>query len=245
MRLTSLLFEVIEEPSRQTPKSISQLGVAANPDKDSAVGVKNIMAVYNDVTPEERDYWGRWYHHAKADVQELADEFQLPYEKVAAITAVLSPGNKWKLNLLASRRILEKAAKINSYPKNIEKANAILDEPDVSKCKSYILGPKVNAFFSSLMDPDAFMSEMVLDSHAINIWLGDKLSIQDTPTIKGQLRSKMVADYNAAAKQLGVSVQSLQAVTWYIWKFSSNNLPAAPLSSNFGMRLNLLKGLNK
>jgi len=30
----------------------------------------------------------------------------------------------------------------------------------------------------------------------------------------------MIADYKEAAKQLGVTVQAVQGVTWYIWKTS-------------------------
>lgn len=241
--LLSILFEVVEEPTRANPKSLSDLGVVKNTEKDSLVGTQNVISVYSDATPEERDYWGKWYHHAKSDVQEIADEYQLPYEQVAAAVAVLSPGNKWKLNLGACRRVLDKAEKVNAYPANIVKANLIFDETDASRWKTYITGPKVSAFFRSLMEPDAFANDMVLDSHAINIWLGDKLNLKDTPTISAPLRQKMLTDYAAAAKKLGISSQSLQAVTWYIWKFSSNNLPPAPLSKNPGVKINLLRGL--
>ena len=35
-------------------------------------------------------------------------------------------------------------------------------------------------------------------------------------------RESMVEDYKKAAAELGIPVQSLQAVTWYIWKYTTN-----------------------
>ena len=204
----------ITEPKRSS-LSLDQLGL-----KPSG-GIHNIVAVYNQATPEEKEYWGRWYHNAKQDVQDIADRFDIPFPVVAAITAVLSPGNRWSSNLVATERILAGINKINSYPRQIARAKEILRTGDVS----LVTGPKVTVFFHSLMNPKEVEKHMVLDGHAINIWKGEKTRLKGLKTPTGVLRDQMVQDYQAASKELGVPVQAVQAVTWYIWKYTDKKSP--------------------
>jgi len=218
MKLYPILFEVIVEPKRKNPKTISQLGIQL--DK----GIDNIKAVYNEALPEEKDYWGRWYYNAKQDVQELADKYGINFPVMAAVTAVLSPGNKWLGNLTAAERVVRRfkdttlEIKINAYGRNIVKALKILETGDLG----LVTGPKVSVFFKSLVDPESVADDLVLDSHAINIWRGLKRNLKQTEKPSIETRQKMVADYKQAASELGVRVQALQAITWYIWKYTTN-----------------------
>lgn len=211
--------EVINEPKRKSPKDIVQLGIEKNG------GVKNIVAVYNEATPEEKEYWGKWYHHAKENVQELAKKYNLPFPITAAVVAVLSPGNKWKNNLLAADRLLGNNANpseppkvISGYPRQIARAQDILNSGDVGK----VTGPKVTVFFQSLLSPETVEKHLVLDGHAINIWRGEKPNLKQISMPNKAERQKMLEDYQAAAEQLGVPVQAIQAVTWYIWKYTND-----------------------
>jgi len=216
--------EVIVEPKRKNPKNITQLGITL--DK----GVENIKAVYSEATPEEKEYWGRWYYNAKNDVQEIADKNEINFPVMAAVTAVLSPGNKWLGNLLAAERVIKKfkdpsiQIKINAYPKQIQRALQILETGNIG----LVTGPKVSVFFKSLLDPESVAHDLVLDSHAINIWRGIKRNIKQTEKPSLKTREKMVEDYKKAASELGIPVQSLQAVTWYIWKYTTD----APIVPN-------------
>ena len=208
------LDEIIDEPKRAEPKTIKQLGVRKN------AGVKNIIAVYNDATPEEKDYWGKWYHHAKENVQELATKYGINFPVMAAVVAVLSPGNKWALNLYAAERTVQSMSdpsitRINAYPRQVQRAKEILETGNIG----LVTGPKVSVFFKSLLDPSSVERELVLDSHAINIWRGAKLQLRATTLPTKLERIKMVEDYQKAAEQLGVPVQAVQAVTWYVWKY--------------------------
>lgn len=90
---------VTEEPKRPS-MTMGELKLAPNG------GVENILAVLNRATPEEIDYWGRWYSHAKEDVEALASKNSVPFEIAAAVVAVLSPGNKWFMNLRAADLVL-------------------------------------------------------------------------------------------------------------------------------------------
>lgn len=202
----STLPEVHEPPRPGSPK--------AQDIARSGAGVQNILAVLQQATPEEREFWGRWYHHAADNVREMAEYYGLPYDVVAAVVAVLSPGNKWKANLRAADDVLSGAERTNGYPAQIAKARDILATHDTS----LVSGPKVTVFYQSLMDPASVEQEMVLDGHAINIWRGEVRPLKELQMPNAAERAQMVADYKAAANAAGLPVQAVQAITWYIWK---------------------------
>lgn len=350
---------VTVEPKRPQV-NLSEIGVAPGQ------GVENILAVLRAATPEEIDYWARWYHHAKEDVGELASKHNVPFEIAAAVVAVLSPGNKWFMNLRAADLVLtqtprapskkrkravdvlnawidaqartyigylalqlendhntddpsvllayvgevawdpsdnppfpdtgdetspreydtavyqrareilaaqippapakpkrkrkaeeeqdpvvddipgyttpeqqidfpgvigkpqppdmlpalgdqiapEVAPGINAYPANVKKAQQIIATGDTS----LVTGPKVVEFFQSLMNPASVADRLVLDGHAINIWRGEKRPLKGLRMPNKREREQMLADYQKAAEIAGLPVQSVQAITWYIWK---------------------------
>jgi hypothetical protein len=210
--------EYLLEPKRPKPKTTLELGISTEEGK----GVDNIIAVYNDADDEEKDYWGKWYYHANKDVTTLSNKYGIDFRIAAAVIAVLSPGNKWLGNLYAAEKTIQKFndpsvnISISAYGKNVIKALKILETGDVG----YVTGPKVSVFFLSLVDPQSVNKELVLDSHAINIWFGIKRNLKQTPTISNKLRNQVLEDYKKAAQILGVSLQSLQAVTWYVWKYT-------------------------
>ena len=209
----------IVEPKRKNPTNIQALDISPNG------GVNNILKVYKEATQEEKDYWGQWYHNAKEEVVALADKYLLPFPVMAAIVAVLSPGNKWRSNVMAADRLLDNAITfgggtqgIPGYPREIKKAKDILETGDVGKVR----GPKVTVFFKSLLDPVSVANDMVLDGHAMNIWRGKKEPLKVLSMPNKSERAKMIEDYEKAAEILGVEVQAVQAVTWYIWKYTND-----------------------
>jgi hypothetical protein len=211
--------EYLLEPKRPKPKTTLDLGIS----NEEGKGIDNIIAVYNDADDKEKDYWGKWYHYANKDVTTLSNKYGIDFRIAAAVVAVLSPGNKWLGNLYAAEKTIEKFndpslnIDINAYPDNVIKALKILETGDVA----YVRGPKVSVFFLSLVDPQSVDKELVLDSHAINIWFGIKRNIKkETPTISNKIRKIILEDYKKAAEILGISLQSLQAVTWYVWKYT-------------------------
>lgn len=209
----------IVEPKRKNPTDVGSLGIK------KLGGVDNIMAVFSEATPEEKEYWGKWYHNAKQEVVDLAQEYSLAFPVTAAVVAVLSPGNKWRVNMLAAQRLLANAKsptgpqqKIPGYPRQVARALDILKTGDVGK----VTGPKVTVFFKSLVDPASVEHDLVLDGHAINIWRGEKVNLNSLASVSKVERAKMLADYKTAAELLKVPVQAVQAVTWYIWKYTND-----------------------
>jgi len=179
-------------------------------------GVENILKVLAAAEAGERDYWGKWYHHAKDDVAMMAAHYGLEFETVAAIVAVLSPGNKWASNVGAADAVLSGHTQVAAYPANIAKAKKILATGDTS----IVTGPKVTVFFRSLVDPTSVENEMVLDGHAINIWRGERRPLKGQVSPTKSERAQMLADYAEAAKRSGMTIQGVQALTWYCWKYA-------------------------
>lgn len=230
-RAAGAFTEVIKEPKR--PKqTTADLGIRpssfhAPPSNRTEYeptyeGYHNIRRVLEEATDEEVEFWSKWYYHAQADVRELADKYEPPFITVAAIVAVLSPGNKWAGNLKAAESLLQGVDSINAYPKNIEKAKAMLETWKTDR----VTGPKVTVFFQSLLNPPKFQNKLVLDSHAINIWRGVKMDIKSTKEPTDPEREQMLKDYHEVAEDTGIPVQGIQAITWFIWK--SLQKPSAP-----------------
>jgi len=215
-------ISLIKEPLvRPIPRTIPSLGIRPSL-KDGRLtgrGKANIKRVYNEATAAEKDYWGNWYYNAQKDVKNLSNIFKIRFDVTAAIVAALSPGNKWVDNLIAAAKLIKGESIIHAYPDNIRKALEI-KKTNIPK----VSGPKVTVFYQSLIDPDSVKSQVVSDGHAINVWMGKKLSLRSAPSISKKIRNKIESDYIKAAEELGVSPQSVQAVTWYIWKC----LPAYP-----------------
>jgi hypothetical protein len=224
----------IREPKR-SGLSTKELGVrparygTADYRQNPHEGYNNIAKVLSSASDEEIEYWSRWYYNASQDVRSLASKHKIPFRTAAAIVAVLSPGNKWTANLAAADKLLSGADTINSYPENIRKARAMLDSWKTDR----VSGPKVTVFFNSLVDPKATAERMTLDGHAINIWRGTKRGLKgiNTPKEGSAERKQMLADYAAVAKDFGLSTQAVQAITWYIWKYTENPAPPADLNA--------------
>jgi len=217
---------LMDEPIQKGRINTSEL-----PDWEVNGGYNNIMQLLQQATPEEVDFWGHWYHSAHDNVKQLANKYKEPLDVVAGVVAVLSPGNTWLSNLAAADKILKEEhsgsgaanldyAKVNAYNANRDKARNILitGNPD-----GFVRGPKVQVFYASLKDPSFLKDHLVLDGHAINIWRGQRQSLKQTPTPSVEEREQMLADYHRAAADTDLSVQAVQALTWFLWKSTKHS----------------------
>lgn len=187
-------------------------------------GVQNILNVYRQTSPEERDFWGKWYIGAHDVVSKLADKYDIPMDVAAGVVAVLSPGNRWwinvriadKLMLFWSNDAIDILGPLSAYPDSLGKALMILNGADPV---DVVHGPKVEVFYDSLIDPEGLRRSIVLDGHALNIWSGRKVSLKEAIKPSDDLRDEIEDDYREAAARLRISPQALQATTWYVWRF--------------------------
>jgi len=189
-------------------------------------GAHNILTVLKKASKEEIDYWGNWYQHANGHVRQLADEYGIPMEVAAGVTAVLSPNLGWRINLVAAKRVMDNWMHLGgaeqypfwtanpAYKANVNKAMKILLTGDVS----LVQGPKVTVFYHSLLNPDRVERELVLDGHAINVWRGLKTPLKNLKQPTQEERKAIIHDYRKVADLTGLTPQQLQAITWYVWK---------------------------
>lgn len=244
--LDKLSTSMIDETKTGPATKLSDLA-----DWEAGGGYNNIMSLLKSATPAEVDYWRNWYGNARKDVEALAAKYGEPFELVAAVVAVLSPGNKWVSNLRAAETILLEVhgepdaavaprkgkgggtsdiyrdfiaeefpsnvpyRDVSAYPDNARKARDILVTGNIGQSLS---GPKVTVFYDSLVHPEWARDRMVLDGHAINIWRGVKVPLKGLTAPSKEERAAMLADYRRAAADSGLSVQEVQAITWFLWK---------------------------
>lgn len=232
----------IKDYKRKTPTTISALGILRHWQQDPALiqivqdtlgetpGYYNIIKLAEEATPEEFEHWINWYHHAHEDVKSLQKKHNrirkneglppYPFNVVAAVVAVLSPNNSWLNNLAAADYILTNQSGEGStaYRANANKALRMMDTWLVDEVR----GPKVTVFYESLHRPWKMGDHVVLDGHMINIWRGNKAGIHNVKQPGKEERAQMLHDFRQAAADLGITPQSIQALTWYIWRYTTD-----------------------
>jgi hypothetical protein len=90
----------------------------AQPGQDNAASIEaatqhfadNMRWIYDRTDPEVRRQSAGWYDGAHKLTRDMADQYGVPHEAVAAMTARLSPGTDWYQNVSMTKRILDIAA---------------------------------------------------------------------------------------------------------------------------------------
>ena len=179
--------------------------------------VGRLIGAWLACTNEERERGIRWYREAYLTAALLGDSYHLPLHKVAAIIAVLSPGLAWDQNVVSAHQICASyPGKIRGYGRNRRKALRILagETPE-----SVLRGLKVTAFYRLIRD-GGNSTDVCIDGHAANMALGrGKLLIKDSDVTPGQVRL-LQAEFQLAARVIGVQPCQLQAATWLAWRSS-------------------------
>ncbi len=187
---------------------------------------QNIQAVYSLANATDRAQGTAWYPAAKAAAQALTDAYGVRLEVAIGVIAALSPRNRWERNLADAESLIkvyrvdpESAAnvKVCTFGKNKAKALQILALTDANwdSVLAILSGPKLREFASCIMGDD---QEVCIDGHAYSVWLGDRVTVANVPSIGVKLRRTIKADYQAAAKALGVPASTVQAITWCAWR---------------------------
>jgi hypothetical protein len=192
---------------------------------------QHIVAKFFLATQQERVYGCDWYAKAYQIASVIASEFGLQVETVAGVISALSPNNKWERNCQDAENLIaaymaggkEAAAgvKVCTYGKNKEKAIAILS-CDIDQIAVILNGRKVVAFYYCISQ--IYLDRVVIDGHAYSIWLGERLTMKEVPSIGKKLYESIVADYVAAAAYLNkehdltLTGYQLQAITWVCHK---------------------------
>lgn len=195
----------ILDETRLTKLDYSQLSTSK--------GVENIAYVLSTLTPEELEYWRKWYKYAHDTAVQLARKYNKDLMTVAGVIAVLSPQTDWVENI--RRADIALSGQWNKFfhiQTAVQRAWALVNKGDFTA----VYGPKVFPFFLSIYDPVKYQDEVVVDKHAISIWAGFPID----KAIPDAVRAKVTRDYGIAGARFGLSAQEAQAAAWAAWRAS-------------------------
>lgn len=142
-----------------------------------------------------------------------------------------------------SEQAADTSGGIASYGDNIKKALIVL----LTGNTRVIQTRKVWVFYRGLVDPDGVQTEIedgsidektrkmlnrktTVDGHAINVWRGFKQPLDSLASVPEALFDQIERDYQEASRITGLSTRAVQAITWYVWKYTEDPPPAPQLS---------------
>jgi hypothetical protein len=194
--------------------------------------VQRLLGLYRTATREQLADGAAWYRNAWRSCQEIARSYYERPDVVAAIVAILSPGNRWEQNLDDAATVLEywaayverridvvdlDSVAVATYRKNTQKAYSLLfaihddETPSEKAIETWCRGPKVSAFYQCITGLDYVLC---LDSHAINAWFGSRVAGVKLPGLRVREIERCREDYLRAAFLAKVPVSTFQAVIW-------------------------------
>jgi hypothetical protein len=187
---------------------------------------QHILSVYGLANVADRADGEAWYPTALSIAHTLADQYGVTVIQAVGVIAALSPRSKWARNVADAEALIRTyqvdpeaaaAVKVCTFGSGKAKALEILASPGLTAedLAALLKGPKLQEFAACILgDP----TEVCIDGHAYSIWLGDRVTLANVPSIGVKLRREIKAAYREAAAQLGIPAPELQAVTWCAWR---------------------------
>jgi len=192
------------------------------------MSASNIIAVYNLATVSDKNQRQSWYARALEFAVRLSDLYNIETTTIVGVIAALSPRNRWERNMQDAESMVKVAAsggnlkdlmnlKVCTFKTGKEKAARILTEnvSDREQLLAILKGPKLCEFFNCILGDSG---DVCIDGHAYSIWVGDRITLANVPSIGKKLRANIKADYQEAAQSLGVQPHVVQAITWCAWR---------------------------
>ena len=189
---------------------------------------RNIIAVYNLASVADIQQGQSWYARALVFAVRLSDLYNIDTKTIAAVIASLSPRNRWERNMQDAESMVKAYAngatykdlmnlKVCTFKTGKDKAARILTDKisDRAELLATLKGPKLQEFFNCILGD---IDDVCIDGHAYSIWIGDRITLANVPSIGKKLRQSIKADYQVAAQSLGVKPHVVQAITWVTWK---------------------------
>lgn len=192
------------------------------------MSAQHIISVYNLASQSDINSGKDWYDRALTFADNLGELYDIPYTTIVGVIASLSPRNRWERNLQDAESLVKVYAaggdeadllnvKCCTFTPNKLKAIRILVNKVSARSEllSILSGPKLQEFFNCILGD---LRDVCIDGHAYSIWLGERVTLANVPSIGKKLRQTIKADYQAAANTLGVEPHIVQAITWVCWK---------------------------
>ena len=174
---------------------------------------ENVVACLERATPQEYADGMAWYSVA----HDFARSLDSDAWRAAGVIAALSAQKEWKLNMRIAARAYETGIVTGNTGVQNDKAQRILDgsfTPD--EILAILNGDKTTQFCSAIAT-NGESDIAVIDRHAHDIAMGRVFDNKERKIGKRLYRT-MAAHYSEAAKECGISVNQIQAITWVRWR---------------------------
>lgn len=187
-------------------------------------GVRNILAHFHQATPAELDWGLIWYERAHEIAVRLAEIYTLDVSTVAGVISALSPNNRWGRNLQDAEAMIrahqlglpQVRVRVSTYLPNKAKAWRLLSGADPDR-EFGRQAPKTRAFWRLIVQPDD-PEEVVIDGHAVSIWGGERVVLDQQKSLTLGRYRQIAADYRDAAKHEELLPSQMQATTWLVYR---------------------------
>lgn len=174
--------------------------------------IHRLIQTFESASPEQVKAGRTWYPKARVRAKRMARKHGYTPTVTAGVIAVLSPNCRWERNIKDAETVLD------AVNRGIRPSRTVVTAYNRNKAKAFkvargrvelISGPKVTAFWHALSGDD---DSIVIDSHAINAYLGQKASGKKTPSLP--LVREVTSAYLTAAACVGESPCTFQAAVW-------------------------------
>lgn len=171
---------------------------------------ENIVEVYRRASDTEREAGMAWYN--------IAHDFALELDprnvwRAAGVIAALSPNKQWNVNVAIARKSFDTGIVSGSFGTMNAQGQAILDG---AHPLDILNGDKVRSFCQAIAT-NGNGDIATIDRHAHDIAMGRVFTDKERKIGKRLYRT-MAMHYTEAAKEVGISVNQMQAVTWVRWR---------------------------
>jgi hypothetical protein len=172
-----------------------------------------------------------WYDRAKRLAHRLADQYGCTFEQAVGVIAALSPNNRWARNCTDAEAMIQawavgvnpESVKVCTYGAMRSKAAQILAlaSPDRETIAKILNGRKITAFFLSITGVE---DAVCVDGHAYAVWVGQRITTTNTPSLGVKLYADIARAYVLVAKRSAVlcgeslTPAQVQAVTWVTYR---------------------------
>ena len=172
-----------------------------------------------------------WYDRAKRLAHRLADQYGCTFEQAVGVIAALSPNNRWSRNCIDAEAMIQawavgvnpESVKVCTYGAMRTKAAQILAlaSPDRETIAKILNGRKITAFFLSIA---GVHDAVCVDGHAYAVWVGQRITTTNTPSLGVKLYAEIARAYVLVAKRShalcgeALTPAQVQAVTWVTYR---------------------------
>jgi hypothetical protein len=172
-----------------------------------------------------------WYDRAKRLAHRLADQYGCTFEQAVGVIAALSPNNRWTRNCTDAEAMIQawavgvnpESVRVCTYGAMRTKAAQILAlaSPDRETIAKILNGRKITAFFLSIA---GVHDAVCVDGHAYAVWVGQRITTTNTPSLGVKLYAEIARAYVLVAKRSAslcgeqLTPAQVQAVTWVTYR---------------------------